>query len=431
MAYTNNQKEKYSQKVKYSKKETNSYKEDNGKYRKRRNDIEKEETKLVKKIIKSGCLVCQECKQCNGQQETYKANIARKQQKIATALLPYCEVEPMITMEKPYYYKNRVYRLFHHDRSGTPLAGYYGAAEGYVIKIDECYVDDKQCQKIIETVRGLLKSFKIKTFDLKTGHGLLRYVLVKRGLETNEIMVVLVLSSIIMPSKNNFVKELRRLHPDISTILINENYKDVNNIVGDREIAIYGKGFILDTFQGKKFRISSKSVFPVNPTQSKKVTDTIVKWGNLKGTELVLDVNANMGFHSMMLSDYARKIFSLETNHDMYRDILSNLKRNQIKNIDVYKKDAAEFIQQVVTSEKESIDIIVATQPYNGFGQAFIDAVALAKPKQLFYIAKNINSMLVELELLKKKGYRVEHAVAIDVLPWTDRFEIVVQLNKA
>ncbi len=392
---------------------------------------EKVSKKIVKKAITSGCLICQECGQCNGQQETYRENTARKAQRVETLLAPYCQVEPMITMEKPSHYKNRVYRLFHHDRSGTPLAGYYAASDGRVVKVDECYVDDKQCQEIIETVRGLLKSFKIKTFDLKTGHGLLRYVLVKRGLETNEIMVVLVLSSVIMPSKNNFVKELRRLHPEITTILINENFKDVNNIVGDREIPIYGKGFILDTFQGKKFRISSKSVFPLNPSQSKKITDTIVKWGNFQGSELLLDVNAGMGFHSIFLSDHTRKVFSLETNHDMYRDILSNLKRNQIKNVDVYKKDGAEFIRQVVESEKEAIDVIVATQPYNGLGTAFIDVVAMARPKQLFYLAKNAKNMLAELELLNKKGYRVRRAVAIDVLPWTDKVEIVLQLDKA
>lgn len=65
----------------------------------------------------------------------------------------------------------------------------------------------------IRDIRGLLKSFKIKTYNEDTGYGLFRHVLIRTGYHSGQIMVVLVLGSPILPSKNNFVKALRKLHP--------------------------------------------------------------------------------------------------------------------------------------------------------------------------------------------------------------------------
>lgn len=76
--------------------------------------------------------------------------------------------------------------------------------------MENCLIEDEKSQEIIRTIRGMLKSFKIRTYDEDTGYGLLRHVLILRGFSTGEIMVVLVTGSLIFPSKNNFVKALRK-----------------------------------------------------------------------------------------------------------------------------------------------------------------------------------------------------------------------------
>ena len=52
---------------------------------------------------------------------------------------------------------------------------------------------------------------------------MLRHVLVRRGFRTGEVLVVLVLASPILPSKNNFVKALREKHPEVTTVVVNVN----------------------------------------------------------------------------------------------------------------------------------------------------------------------------------------------------------------
>ncbi len=391
----------------------------------------REESGLVgKKKITKGCLVCQECGQCSGQQVTYAEHLATKQGRLEEALVGYAKPLPMIKMDKPQHYKMRVHRIFHHERNGTPMSGYFSSEEGRVVKIDECYIDDKKCEEIIHTIKGLLKSFKIKTYDVKSGHGLLRYVAVRRGVESKEIMVTLVLSSIIMPSKNNFVKELRRRHPEITTILISENYKNVESIYGDKEVNLYGKGFIWDSMCGKDFRISAKSQFTINPVQMKKVCEVIEKWGEFTGEELLLDAYCGVGTFGITLSDKVRKILSVETNNEMHRDTISNIRKNSIKNIDVYRNSPAEFVMQVANSEKERIDTVIVTQPYYGCGKEFIDAIGEAQPKKVFVVSRNLKSLQEEVGLLVKKGYRVKKSVGVDVHPWTERVDAIVLLTR-
>ena len=93
-------------------------------------------------------------------------------------------------------------------------------------------IEDKKADEIIGTIRGMLKSFKIKTYDEDTGYGLLRHVLVKRGFATNQVMVVLVTASPVFPSRNNFVKALREKHPEITTIIQNINDRGTSMVLG-------------------------------------------------------------------------------------------------------------------------------------------------------------------------------------------------------
>ena len=106
------------------------------------------------------------------------------------------------------------------------------------------FLENEKSTAIIRTIKNMIRSFKIKTYDEDTGYGLLRHVLVRTGFQTGQIMVVLVLGSPILPSKNNFVKALLKEHPEITTIVVNVNNRNTSMVLGDKEQVIYGKGYI-------------------------------------------------------------------------------------------------------------------------------------------------------------------------------------------
>lgn len=200
-----------------------------------------------------------------------------------------------------------------------------------MVKIDECQIEDKIADGIIYDIRGMLRSFKIKVYDEDSGYGLLRHVLVRRGFRTGEVMVVLVLASPILPSKNNFVKALREKHPEVTTVVVNVNDRRTSVVLGERNITIYGKGFIEDELCGLRFRISPSSFYQINPVQTEILYGKAIEFAGLTGKEKVIDAYCGIGTIGMAAAGKAGSVIGVEVNRDAVRDAVTNAKRNNMK----------------------------------------------------------------------------------------------------
>ena len=213
---------------------------------------------------------CPVYKKCGGCQldTAYPEQLGFKQRKVERLLRRFCKVAPIIGMDKPCHYRNKVQAAFYTNRSGKIISGVYQSGTHHVVGIDSCMIEDKTADRIIVAVRKLLPSFKLTTYNEDTGRGFLRHVLVRRGFSTNEIMLVLVTGTPVFPSKNNFVKAILKQFPEITTIVQNVNNLSTNLVLGDRQNVLYGKGYIEDVLCGCRFRISPKSFYQINPVQT-------------------------------------------------------------------------------------------------------------------------------------------------------------------
>ncbi|MDD3415928.1 MAG: 23S rRNA (uracil(1939)-C(5))-methyltransferase RlmD [Lachnospiraceae bacterium] len=388
---------------------------------------EKDERVRVPKKKALGCPIYEKCGGCLGQEEPYETTLVRKQAELQTLLGEFGRLDPIIGMEKPYHYRNKVHAVFAHDKKG-PYCGVYAEGTHRVVPVEKCWIENEKASQIILSVRDLLTSFKIKTYNEDKGYGLLRHVLVRTGYKTGEIMVVLVLTSTILPSKNNFVKALRKLHPEITTILINENYKNTSMVLGDKEQTIYGPGFIYDELCGKTFRISAKSFYQVNPVQTEILYKKAIDFAELTGMDTILDAYCGIGTIGMVASDYVKKVISVELNPDAVRDAVTNARKNNIKNIDFYTKDASVFMTELAEAGDQKIDVVFMDPPRSGSTEQFMDACTKLAPKKIVYISCNPHSLARDLEYVTKKGYRVKKMVGVDLFPWTKHCEVCVEL---
>ena len=241
------------------------------------------------------CNISKKCGGCQFQGIPYKEQLKKKQKKEQSLFGAYGKVCPIIGMENPYYYRNKVHAVFDRDRKGNIISGIYEEGTHRVVPVENCLIEDEKSQEIIRTIRGMLKSFKIRTYDEDTGYGLLRHVLIRRGFSTGEIMAVLVTGSPIFPSKNNFVKALRKAHPEITTVVLNVNDRQTSMVLGDREKPIFGPGVIKDRLCGCMFRISPKSFYQVNPVQTEILYQTAIDYAGLTGKETVIDAYCGIG----------------------------------------------------------------------------------------------------------------------------------------
>lgn len=376
------------------------------------------------------CPVAKKCGGCQYLHLTNEQQLRRKQKQVEELFGPFCKVHPIVGMEQPFHYRNKVHAVFDRTGRGEIISGVYEQNSHRVVPVEQCMIEDEKADAIIRDIRGLLKSFKIKTYDEDTGYGLLRHVLIRRGFSTNQIMVVLVLGSPVLPGKNNFVKALRKLHPEITTIILNVNDKKTSMVLGDRETVIYGKGYIEDVLCGQTFRISAKSFYQINPVQTEKLYGKAMELAGLTGNERVIDAYCGIGTIGMCAAKQAGEVIGVELNKDAVRDAIQNAKRNGVKNIRFYAQDAGKFMVQMA-EQGEKADVVFMDPPRSGSDEAFLSSVVKLAPKRVVYISCNPQTQARDLKYLTKKGYTVEGAWPYDLFPFTEHVECVTILQKS
>ena len=374
------------------------------------------------------CKAAKKCGGCGYQGMTYGEQLAKKQKQVSILLKKFGKLEPIIGMENPYYYRNKVHSVFDRDRKGNIICGNYEARTHKVVPIEECLIEDKKCQEIIRAIRDMLKSFKIKTYDEDTGYGLLRHVLVRRAFATGEIMVVLVIGSPVFPSKNNFVKALRKQFPEISTVILNINDKKTSMVLGERDIVIYGKGFIRDTLCGCTFRISPQSFYQVNPVQTEVLYGKAMEFAGLTGKERVIDAYCGIGTIGLVAAKHAREVIGIELNKDAVRDAKVNARENKITNARFYQGDAGQFME-AMAANGEHADLVFMDPPRSGSDRKFLSSVITLNPAKIVYISCGPDTLARDLEYLTKHGYEVKKMQAVDMFGFTEHVETVVLLS--
>ncbi len=375
------------------------------------------------------CPYAKKCGGCQYQGIPYPAQLKKKQNKVQGLLKKFGTVKPVIGMKNPYFYRNKVHAVFDRDRKGNIISGIYEAGSHRVVPIEQCLIEDEKSQEIIRTIRGMLKSFKIKTYDEDTGYGLLRHVLVRRGFHTGEVMVVLVVASTIFPSKNNFVKALRKEHPEVSTVVLNINDKNTSMVLGEREIVLYGKGFIRDTLCGKSFRISPKSFYQVNPVQTEILYRKAVEFAGLTGKEKVIDAYCGIGTIGLVAADKAREVIGIELNKDAVRDARINARENKAVNISFRQGDAGEFMEAMAEAGEQA-EVVFMDPPRSGSSEKFLNSVSRLSPEKIVYISCNPETLARDLLFLTKKKYQVEEIQPVEMFCFTEHMECVVLMSR-
>lgn len=364
--------------------------------------------------------------------QDYRETLGRKRKKLENLLGPIVHVPEIVGMKDPYHYRNKVHRTFAYVFDGKRTrheAGIYAEGTHKVIPVDSCLIENEKADEIVRDIVQIARRYKMKIYDEDTGEGLLRHVLIRTAHATGQVMVVLVLSSPVMPGKKNFVSLLRKKHPEIVSVIINVNREKTSMVLGERESNAFGKGYIEDILCGKRFRISSKSFYQVNSEQTEKLYRTAIEWADLKGKETVIDAYCGIGTIGICAADKAEKVIGCELNPDAVRDAAVNAHLNHLENVRFVNEDAGEFLNTWI-SEHNRADVIFLDPPRSGSSEEFLRSAAAAQPDRMIYISCGPESLLRDLKLLKKLGYEAEKAEAFDLFPFTKHSEVLCRLSK-
>ena len=377
------------------------------------------------------CPVFRKCGGCQLQNMDYARQLQFQQRRVEGLLKQFHSVEPIIGMETPYHYRNKVSAAFALARNQQIISGVYQDSTHRIVPVDHCLIEDPKADEIICSIRRLMKSFKLLPYDEVTQKGFLRHVLIKRGFATNQIMVVLVTSTPVFPAKKRFTEALLKLHPEITTILMNLNDRYTSMVLGEQEKVLYGPGKIQDILCGCRFQISAKSFYQINPAQTEALYLKAMEYAGLTGSETVIDAYCGIGTIGLVAAKRgAKKVVGVELNRDAVKDAIENAKLNKLSNAWFCAGDAGEFMLEM-SLEKEPADVVFMDPPRAGSDRTFLSSLIALSPQKVVYISCNPETQQCDLRYLTSKGpYRVTRIQPVDMFPHTNHVETVVLLSK-
>ena len=378
--------------------------------------------------IRWNCPVAAKCGGCQLTRLSYAEQLQWKQQRVAELLDGICEVRPILGMDDPFHYRNKVHAVLTVDKAGRPISGVYAMGTHRVVPVRHCLIEDRRADRIIQTIVAMLPAYKLRIYNEYTHRGFLRHILIRTGHVTGQIMVVLVATSLEFPGKKAFVQELIQRHPEITTVVLNCNQRETSMVLGTKEITLYGEGYMEDELCGKRFRISPQSFYQVNAKQCELLYRTAIDAAQLTGAETLLDAYCGTGTIGLCASDGCKQLIGVELNADAIRDAKENARRNGVENARFLCDDAGRFMQKLA-KEGNAPDVVMMDPPRAGSDQKFLQSLLMLKPKRVVYVSCNPETLARDLRVLVDGGYRAEWATPVDMFPGTEHVETVVLLS--
>jgi 23S rRNA (uracil1939-C5)-methyltransferase len=382
--------------------------------------------------VKPICPVFSSCGGCSLQHISYEAQKRYKHDKVYDCLtriggIKDVEVNDTVGMDEPYFYRNKIQMPLGLDKKKHVISGFYREKSHEIIPIEQCYIENDDADRILKTIRSLIEEFHYLPYDEDKRKGIFRHVLIRTAYHYDGIMVVLVTNVDEFKGKNNFVKELVKREPKITTVVQNVNTRDTNVILGDKERVLYGKGFIVDTILGVSFKISAKSFYQVNPIQVEKLYSLAIDCAGLSGKERVLDAYCGVGTIGLVASKKAKEVIGVEIVPEAVKDAVNNAKANKIENAKFFEGDAGEFIMTQFNNGI-NFDVVIMDPPRKGSDEKFLQTLINANVKKVVYVSCDPATLARDLKYLSPY-YKIESVTPVDMFPNTFHIETVVSLT--
>ena len=395
--------------------------------------------------VEPKCAFARRCGGCQIQEMSYDRQLVFKDQKIRGNLERIggftkdqidTVMQPVVGMEHPFGYRNKAQFPFGTDKEGNPITGFYAGRTHDIIANTDCALGVEQNKEILEIILQYMRENKIKSYDEKTGKGLIRHALIRYGFKTKEIMVCLVVNGKKLPKAERLIEKLIQIE-GMTSITISPNTRRDNVIMGDSYEILWGQGYITDYIGNVKYQISPLSFYQVNPVQTEKLYRLALEYADLKGDETVWDLYCGIGTISLFLAQKAKQVYGVEIVPQAIDDAKENAKINAIDNAEFFVGKAEEVLPEYYAEyEREHngktahADVIVVDPPRKGCDETLLETIVKMQPEKVVYVSCDSATLARDLKYLCANGYEIRMCRGVDQFPQSVHVETVVLLSQ-
>ena len=368
------------------------------------------------------------CGGCDFRHMSYEEELWAKRARVQDALTRIggaeVTVEEILGAEQPLHYRNKsIYPI-----SPAGEVGFYRARSHQVVDVEHCLIQKPEADALAQAVRDYIARFRVEPYNEATGRGLLRHLYVRTSCRGESLACLLVNGS-RLPHEQELVDMLRAAAPGVCGVVLGENTRRGNAILGDRYRTLWGRDYLTDTLCGLELRLSVPSFYQVNHDQAQRLYEKALEYAGLTGRELAVDLYCGAGTITQVLARRARHVIGGEIVPEAIRDAEDSARRNGVENVEFLCGDASRLAAELRQRGLRP-DVICVDPPRKGLAPDVVEAAASMTPGRIVYVSCDPATLARDVARFAPLGYRPVRACAVDLFPGTAHVETVVLLSK-
>ena len=368
------------------------------------------------------------CGGCDFRHMSYEEELWAKRARVQDALTRIggaeVTVEEILGAEQPLHYRNKsIYPI-----SPAGEVGFYRARSHQVVNVEHCLIQKPEADALAQAVRDYIARFQVEPYNEATGRGLLRHLYVRTSCR-GESLACLLINGSRLPHEQEVVDMLRAAAPGVCGVVLGENTRRGNAILGDRYRTLWGRDYLTDTLCGLELRLSVPSFYQVNHDQAQRLYEKALEYAGLTGRELAVDLYCGAGTITQVLARRARHVIGGEIVPEAIRDAEDSARRNGVENVEFLCGDASRLAAELRQRGLRP-DVICVDPPRKGLAPDVVEAAASMTPGRIVYVSCDPATLARDVARFAPLGYRPVRACAVDLFPGTAHVETVCLLSK-
>ena len=381
--------------------------------------------------------------------------------------------EGIIRSPLAFAYRNKMEYSFGDERKNGPLTlGLHKKRSFYdVIDTDCCGLVHEDFNVIVRETRRFFDDLGATYKDKRTHRGFLRYLLIRRAVNTGEILVDLVTTSQpLIPvmahalindnvlydeealsrgeirassAVNTYdaadtvaqwagqlvaLQEKGEITGKLSGILHTIDDAKADAVKNEGTRILYGTDSITEELLGLKFRITPFSFFQTNSKGAEVLYEKVREYVNdsLSETSTVYDLYSGTGTIAQMMAPKVKHVIGVEIVPEAVEAAKENAAGNGLSNCAFIAGDVLKVLDEI----EEKPDVIILDPPRDGIHPKALPKILAYGVKTIIYVSCKCESLARDLVPIQAAGYRLVKACAVDQFPWTRSVETIALFKR-
>lgn len=328
-------------------------------------------------------------------------------------------------------YRNKMEYTFGDEVKGGPLTlGLHKKGRHIdILTVDGCFLVDNDFISVLTSTVKYFNEKELPYYRTMSHQGYLRNLVVRKGINTNELMVNIVTSSQIDFDMAEYKEMLLNLELEAELVSILHTINDglADAVQCDELRVLHGRDYITEEVLGLKFKISPFSFFQTN-TKGAEVLYSIARdFIGDHSDKVIFDLYSGTGTIGQVMAGKAKKVYGIEIIEEAVKAANENAKLNGLSNCEFIAGDVGKTVKNL----KDKPDLIIVDPPRPGVHKDAVRDIAGFGAKEIVYISCNPRTLVLDLVEFKKYGYEAKKVKCMDMFPNTPHVETCVKLIKS